>query len=218
MTDRTRLLRRGLLVAALSLAPLGLLGGCAGLVGRDRGGDRGAYALQPGRASPGPRVAWQLVVEQPQAPSLLDRNRIALQRPDGQLAYFAEASWSDRLTALVQSLLLQTFGDSGRIVGLAGDALTLQADYQLRCGIRAFQAVYAATGQAPEIRIALGAQLVRLPQRVAVQARLFEARATAERDGMAAIAAAFDTAFTEIQGALVDWTLDSGEADYRSRG
>jgi len=218
MTDPTRLHRRGLLLAALSLAPLGLLGGCAGLVARGRGGDRGAYSLRAGRSAPGPRVAWQLVVEQPQAPSLLDRNRIALQRPDGQLAYFAEANWSDRLTALIQSLLLQTFGDSGRIVGLAGDALTLRADYQLRCEVRAFQAVYAAEGQAPEIRVALGAQLVRLPQRVAVQARLFEARVTAERDAMVAIAAAFDTAFAEVQGALVDWTLDSGEADYRSRG
>lgn len=218
MTDRTRIHRRGLLLAALSLAPLGLLGGCGGLVGRDRGGDRGAFTLRPGRASPGPRVAWQLVVEQPQAPSVLDRNRIALQRPDGQLAYFAEANWSDRLTALTQRLLLQTFGDSGRILGLAGDALTLRGDYQLRCELRAFQAVYAAEGQAPEIHVALGAQLVRLPQRVAVEARLFEARASAERDALAAIVEAFDRAFAEVQGALVDWALDSGEADYRSRG
>lgn len=208
---RRRLLRLAALLPALALA------GCAGLARRDRG-DRAVYPLAVAQPPAGPPVSWQLMVDEPQAPALLDRSRLALRRPDGQMAYFADVNWSDRLAALVQLTLLQAFGNSGRIVGLAGDSLSLRADYLLRSELRAFQAAYAVEGQAPEVRVALGAQLIRLPQRVAVAAELFEARVQAERDAMAAITAAFDTAFVDIQLRLVDWTLARGEADYRSRG
>lgn len=209
-------MRRRLLLG-LASAPLGLLGGCAGIGARSRESDRHVFALSPVQPPSGEAVSWQLVVEEPATPAMLDRSRIALQRADGQFSYFADASWSDRLGALVRLMLLQSFSNSGRIMGLAGDTLTLRADYQLRTALRAFQARYTAQGQAPEAWVAVGVQLVRLPDRVAVDATQFEVRTRTERDSMVAIAAALDDAFGQVQSQIVDWTLAAGVRDYGVR-
>lgn len=207
--------RRGLL-RLMALLPLGLPAACAGLARRGSA-DHRVFSLSSVQASAGPPVTWQLVVDAPEAASLLDRARIALQRPDGGFDYFGDANWSDRPSAMVQQQLLQSFFDTGRIVGLARDSLSLRADYLLRSELRDFQAVYSRLGEAPEVRVTLSVQLVRMPERIAVGGRLFEARARAAEDSLAAVAQAFEAAFAEVQRALVDWVLSAGEGDYRTR-
>ncbi|HLS68170.1 MAG TPA: ABC-type transport auxiliary lipoprotein family protein [Kiloniellales bacterium] len=208
-----RLLRRHLLLG-LAAGPLLLAGGCAGLAARGDRSPAHVFGLSDIRPSGGAAVSWQLVVAEPTISAVLNRSRIALQRDDGQFAYFADASWSDQLGSLVRLVLLQSFGNSGRIRGLAEDTLTLRADYQLRTSVRSFQANYHQTGQPPECRVVIAVQLVRLPERLAVAASHFAAARVAERDAMAAIASALDAAFAEVQGQIVEWTMTAAEADY----
>lgn len=209
-------LRRSL---CLGLAALPLLwaGGCAGLAASGGGETRHVFGLSDIQPDPGPSVDWQLVVAEPSLPAVLDRPRVALQRADGQFAYFADAVWSDRLGALVRLIVMQSLGNSGRITGLADDTLTLRADYQLRMSIRSFQAHYRQAGQPPEALVVIAVQLVRLPERQAIAASRFQAQRVAERDSMAAIAAALDSAFGEVQQQIVHWTLVNAEADHSRR-
>src|SRR5690625_428836 len=211
-----RKVRRRLLLG-LAAIPALVVGGCVGIAARGDSSDRHVFGLTDIQPASGPLVNWQLVVGEPTVPAVLDRARIALQRPDGQFAYFADASWSDRLGALIRLVLLQSLGNSGRITGLADDTLTLRADYQLRTSIRSFQARYRQAGQPPDVEVEIAVQLVRLPERLAVDASRFKAVYTAERDAIAAIAAAFDAAFTEVQQQIVDWTLTSAQADHRKQ-
>ncbi|MDF2094565.1 ABC-type transport auxiliary lipoprotein family protein [Aquibaculum arenosum] len=218
MTDRLPVRpQRRLLFRSLAAAPLLLLAGCGGLVGRDRDSDRQVFALNDVQPPTGTPVSWQLAIDEPATPAMLNRARIALQRADGQFDYFADASWSDRLPSLARLVLIQSFSNSGRILGLAEDTLTLRADYQLRSSLRAFQAHYRQQGEPPEAVVAVGVQLVRLPERVAVDARVFERRRPAQRDSLSAIAGALDAAFSEVQQELVGWALTSGSRDYASR-
>lgn len=209
-------LRRRLLFA-LAAGPALLLAGCGGIAARGSNENRHVFGLSDVQPAGGSPVQWQLVVAEPTIPAVLNRSRIALQRSDGQFAYFADASWSDQLGALVRLVLMQSLGNSGRIMGLADDTLTLRADYQLRTSIRSFQAMYEQAGQPPEAVVTVAVQLVRLPDRLAIDATRFEARRVAERDSMTAIAAALDAAFSEVQQQIVEWTLPAAEADYAGR-
>lgn len=218
MTDRfAPRPQRRLILRSLAAAPLLLLAGCGGIVGRDRDGDRQVFTLNDIQPPTGTPVSWQLAIDEPASPAMLNRGRMALQRADGQFDYFADASWSDRLPSLARLVLMQSFSNSGRILGLAEDTLTLRADYQLRTSLRAFQAHYRQQGTPPDAVVAMGVQLVRLPERVAVDARVFERRRPAARDSLSEIASALDTAFAEVQRELVDWTLAAGSRDYASR-
>lgn len=218
MTDRLPVRpQRRLLLRSLAAAPLLLLAGCGGLVGRDRDSDSQVFTLNDVQPPTGTPVSWQLAIDEPATPAMLNRGRMALQRADGQFDYFANASWSDRLPSLARLVLMQSFSNSGRILGLAEDTLTLRADYQLRSSLRAFQAHYRQQGVPPDAVVAIGVQLVRLPERVAVDARVFERRRPAQRDSLSAIAGELDAAFAEVQQELIDWTLTSGSRDYASR-
>lgn len=211
-----RELRRRLLFGLVA-APALAVTGCAGLAARGSSENRHVFGLTDIQPASGPQVHWQLVIAEPTIPAVLNRARIALQRADGQFAYFADASWSDQLGALVRLTLMQSLGNSGRIMGLADDTLTLRADYQLRTSIRSFQAIYHQAGQPPEVVVAVAVQLVRLPDRLAIDASRFEARQVAERDSMSAIAAALDASFSEVQQQIVSWTLSAAEADHAQR-
>ena len=150
-------LRRRLLFS-LATAPALFLAGCAGIAARGSSENRHVFGLTDIQPAGGPAVDWQLVVAEPTIPAVLNRARIALQRADGQFAYFADASWSDQLGALVRLVLMQSLGNSGRIMGLADDTLTLRADYQLRTSIRSFQAMYSQAGQPPEAVVTIAVQ------------------------------------------------------------
>jgi len=209
--DQRRQRRR--LLLGLCALPLLVLSGCGGLIAGKKGDRSHVFGLSDVQPPSGPPVDWQLAVADPTVSAVLNQPRIALQRADGQFAYFADASWSDRLAPLVRLVLLQSLGNSNRIKGLAEDTLTLRADYQLRTSIRNFQARYHAVGQPPEVIVEISAQLVRLPERVAVAAKRFEARRPAERDSLSAIAAALNDAFGEVQSEIVAWTFAAAEAD-----
>src|SRR5512146_953323 len=53
-----------------------------------------------------PKVSWQLVIEEPQAPGALDTTRIALKPNPLEVKYFAESRWAERAPKMVQSLMV----------------------------------------------------------------------------------------------------------------
>lgn len=199
-------LTRRLVLAGLALAPAA----CGGLLPQG-GAPPKLYALTPATDFPagGARVAWQLLVNTPVSIAALDSERIALSRTPTTFDYFADAAWVDRAPLMLQSLLVQSFENSGRISAVARDSLNLRADYTLLVELRHFEADYGAAA-APIVHVQLGVKLVHMPDRAITAQQLFEATAPAAVNQVPVIVDAFNTAFHQAARQIVDWTLAAG--------
>jgi len=211
-TDRRRLLA-GLAVA---MAPLALAG-CP-LQGITQRPPPRLFILTPKSTFPPnlPKVPWQLVVEQPYANAGIDNFRIALMRRPQEVEYYANANWTTRMSSMVQTLMIESFENSNAIVAVGRQAIGLRADYQLASDIREFQAEYF-NGPQPDVRVALNLRLIYTPTRTIVGNATFQDRTVAAQDEIEAIISAFDEALGKVLRRMVEWTLETGQADYLSR-
>jgi len=198
--------------AALALTAL-CVAGCT-LVGdnREELSIWGVDAPQP--PSAGPAVTWQLVIDEPEAADPLSGPRIVLMPENGAYGVFRGARWNDRAPRLVQTLLLRTFEDSGRIVGVGRTSASVRSHYWLSTELRGFH-VDRRSGDELMV-VSIGAKLLRCADQQVLAARVFEARTSVAGGGIAAVVAACQQASGEVALALVDWTLAAGEADAAS--
>ncbi len=177
------------------------------------------YVLTPKSTFPDDlvRVDWQLLVEQTTSPAGLDTQRIAVAYSAIELDYFARSNWTDRAPKMVQRLLVESFENSNRIVGVGGDSIGLRSDFLLKTELREFQAEYRRKSDGGKvglarIRVRLNAKLVKMPQRVIVASKTFEEVVPATESKMAGIVLAFDEALGRAIKHVVIWTLTEGEA------
>lgn len=201
--------RRALLSAALAapLAACSLPGG---------GEPPQLYTLTPKSTFPPdlPRADWQLAVELPIAAGGLDTARIALQRTPVTLDFFARASWTDTAPRMVQTLLIESFENTGKIVGVSRDSAALRPDYLLKIDLREFQAEYFDPGH-PKVHVRLSLRLVRMPERTILASFTHAEHVAAERGDLRAIAEAFDDALGRVMRRSVEWALRTGDAQRR---
>jgi cholesterol transport system auxiliary component len=200
-----------LLEAAAILAFGTMTSGCAGVL-PGAGPPPRLFRLTPKSTFPDGQEAvdWQLVIETPLAPAGLDTTRIALQRASVELEYYARANWTDLAPAMIQTLVVESFENSGKIVAVGRESLGLRADFVLKLELREFQADYSR-GPVPDAHVRLNAKLVRMPQRTIVGSQSFEAKISANADRIEDIVAAFDEALGKALKDLVIWTLRTGQ-------
>jgi len=158
-------------------------------------------------ATGGPQANWQLLIAMPGAETDLDTPRIAIVPAPSRMDYYANVTWADRPSAMLQDLLLQSFDRSGRIAAVQKQTGGLKSDFILTVDIEDFE-VDAATGD-PAAHIRIATRLVRGRDRAIVAARSFEASVPAGASFDGAIAA-FDGALQSILPQIVDWTLTQG--------
>ncbi len=166
-----------------------------------------------------PAVEWQLLVEPPAAAAGLDSLRIALQSTPFKLDYFADVAWTDRAPQMVQTLIVESFENSGRIVSVGRESIGLRANYVLKTELREFQAEYVENGLSspPTIRVRMNAKLVEIPRRTIIAGDNFEATTSATNNSLDAIVLAFDDALGKVLKRLVEWTLSRGQAHWQVR-
>lgn len=196
--SRRRILT-GALGAVLALGACALPGG---------GEPPNLYTLTPKNtfAADLPRVDWQLIVETPIAAAGLNTSRIALQRSPVTLEYYANANWTDIAPLMVQTLLIESFENSGKIVAVSRESTTLRADYLLKTELREFQAEYDQPGP-PRARVRINAKLARMPDRAIIASHTVERMIRAEGNDLPAIAVAFDEALGGAMRRIVEWSL-----------
>lgn len=205
--------RRSLkLLAALPLA--GFTAACSGLV-PGQGPPPSLYRLTPKSSfrQDLPAVEWQLVLEPPIANGSLNTTRIALQRSPTQLEFYARSGWVDQAPIMVQTLMVESFENSGKIVAVARETGGLRADFILKTELREFQTIYYRSGE-PEAQVGINAKLIQLPQRSIIASKNFEHTSTASADQIDNIITAFDEALDKVLRGLVEWALTSGQAAY----
>ena len=153
-----------------------------------------------------PKVDWQLTIALPVADAALNTARIALRHNPISLEYYARANWVDTAPQMIQTLLVESFENSGSIVSIGRQSVTLRADYSLLTNLREFQAEYIGAGP-PRIRIRLNAKLVRMPQRNILATETFEFVEPAASTDLEAVVVAFDVALGKTLKRIVEWSL-----------
>lgn len=165
-----------------------------------------------------PRADWQLVVETPVAAAALDTPRVALKRGAAKVDYYERAAWTDVAPQLVQTLIIESFENTDKIISVGREDANLRSDYLLKPELREFQAEYTSGG-APVANVHINAKLVKMPQRTIIAGANFQHKAQASGDNMSAIVEAFDEALGKVLKKLVDWTMRApgqvpGQASY----
>ena len=185
-----------------------LLAGCEGIL-PGIGPPPKLYTLTPKStfAADLPKANWQLVVEEPLAAGGLNIVRIALRSKPTDLNYFAGAQWTERAPRMVQTLLVESFENSGRIIAVGRQAIGLRSDFNIKSELREFQAEYAQENVAPVVRVRLNAKIIKQPRRSNIASANFEAVAQAEANRIDDVVIAFDTALGKVLRQIVEWTL-----------
>jgi cholesterol transport system auxiliary component len=185
------------------------LGACSNIIGPPAASP--LYMLKPAPVATrsGPPVRWQLTVELPEATDSYDTTRIVLMQPNGQMDYYADATWQDRLPYVVQGTLIEAFESSGRMQGVGRDTEGLKSDYLLVTDIRAFEARYAAPDAPPTVSVRIVAKLIAARTRTIVRATDAHGEAQAAQNNVASVVAAFNQALSAVQTQIVDAVLNA---------
>ncbi|HJW42546.1 MAG TPA: ABC-type transport auxiliary lipoprotein family protein [Rhizomicrobium sp.] len=196
--------RRALLATVAASAALSA---CSSIIGPPEAPP--IYLLRPPLppAGGGPRVGWQMSIVLPEMPDSLDTTRIALQKADGTMDYYANASWPDRLSLLVQSALIDAFTASNRIPAVGRDTEGLKSNYLLSTDVRDFEAIYETPDTAPSTVVRIEARLVGARNRAIVKALSARGEADASVNSVPAVVAAMNQALGDALGQIVGWAL-----------
>jgi len=193
----------------LTVALSALLSACTGNLLPGAGNDPPSlYVLTPKTtfSKDLPKVAWQLTIPLPIADAALNTARITLRQNPISLEYYARANWVDTAPQMIQTLLVESFENSGKIIGVGRQSVTLRADYSLLTDLREFQAEYIGSGP-PRVRVRLNAKLVKMPQRTILATETFEALEPAASSDLQAVVSAFDVALGKTLKRIVEWSL-----------
>jgi cholesterol transport system auxiliary component len=172
------------------------------------------YTLSPKTRFPDdlPEVHWQLVVELPTAAAGIDSSRIALTHDPFTLEYYAKAAWTDNATGMVQSLLVESFERTGKIVAVGPESAGLRPDYILQTDLREFQANYRDNKPDPTVVVRMNAKLVAMPQRRIIGAITAEKSVQASGSRFEDVLTAFDDAMGHVLRQIVVFTLTTPSA------
>lgn len=201
--DFAWLTRRGVFAGSAAMLSLA---GCGSLLGPSTPPPQ-IYRLDPvlPAQAPGSNVSWQLAVARPTAMRTLETDRIALVR-GAMMDYYADAQWNDSVPRLLQSLLIQAFERSGRILAVASESEGLHADYMLETDIRDFNAQYASENSAPTVVVDIMARLLGAQGKV-VASQEVKQSAPAAANNVASVVAAFDQALGAALAQIVAQAL-----------
>lgn len=209
---------RRLSIVALAAVALSACGGLS-LLGKSGPPPR-VYDLSPNYAfDPGlPEVSWQLVVEEPYATGTVNTDRIAVRTGDFEFVYYKGVRWSERAPRMIQTRLVESFENSGKITAVGRQAIGLRSDYELKSDLREFQALLPASGEAvPEVWVRMNFKIVAHPSAQIVASMTAERRVRAPDEGISGIVFAFDRALGGVLKDAVQWTLRTAEAEERRK-
>ena len=198
--------RRALLLSGASAF---VLSACSNIIGPPEAAPM--YELEPVHTPVGaaPRVTWQMTVVLPEASDSLDTMRIALEQPGGQLDYYANATWQDRLPFLVQSTLVEAFEASGHMPAVGRDTEGLKSDYLLVTDIRDFNARYETADTAPLAVVRIVAKVIAAHTRTIVLSVDAHDEVQSSQNSVSSVVDAFNRALASVQTKIIDAVLSA---------
>ncbi|MEM1371933.1 MAG: ABC-type transport auxiliary lipoprotein family protein [Pseudomonadota bacterium] len=170
------------------------------------------YALTPKStfASGLPRLRQQIVVEEPTASAAVASDRITVQPSALRVQYLPEARWVDRAPAIIQTLLIESYENTGKVDAVGRSAVGLRADYLIITDLREFQARLPAADEpdAPlEVLVRLNMKVVDSFEDRIIASRSFQELAPAEGDDPDMVVLAFDEALGAVLKDSISWSI-----------
>lgn len=156
-----------------------------------------------------PTVKWQLALAHPDAARMVDTLRIAVRPTPGELEVYEGASWAKTPSEQIESTILRTLEDSGKIPAVARQGSGIAADYTLLTEVRRFEADYAGNA-VPAATIEVTVKLLHATDQDIVASQTFLQAVPASGTNTAAVAQAFGTALGAITHDIAGWTLNTG--------
>lgn len=203
---------------ALLAGGICMLTGCGGLLETTIPPPQ-AYVLRlPARTAP-PASATangSVRVQRPEAGPGLDSDRIALLRSDRRFDFYAATRWAAPAPDLVESALVDQLRGSGMFAAVFDDASPYPPHYNLRCGLRRFEADYTSgrgSGGAPSVEVALDCTFGRHRDRALLGSFIARGSARASDDRIGDVVAAFETATAAAVAELEKHTADALAAE-----
>jgi cholesterol transport system auxiliary component len=185
-----RMLRSGLAVAAVLVAAA-----CASAPPE-------TFDLSAASPPPAHPLRAQIAIREPVASLDLDSQRILVRTGPDTVAYLAGAQWSDRLPALVQTRLVQTFQNARLLRSVARSGSGVAADYSLELDIRAFELDVGAA----QANVDIAAKIVGAVSGRVVAAQIFKAHVPAAGTGGRETTTALDLALSKVMAQIVAFT------------
>ena len=157
-----------------------------------------------------PRVRQQIVVTEPTATAAVSNDRITVQPTPLEVRFLPGARWVDRAPLIIQSLLIESYENSGKVDAVGRSAIGLRPDFLIVTDVREFQARLPNTGDpdAPlEAHVRLNIKIVDSVTDKIIASRSFEEYFAAASDAPPDIVAAFDEALGDTLRDAVEWSV-----------
>lgn len=165
-----------------------------------------------------PLIKAQVIVEEPSAARGIDSDRIALRPQPIEIKYFAGSRWSARAPKMVQTLLVESFENTGKIVAIGRQSIGLRSDFVIKSELREFQAEYYNEAENPDIHVRLNLKLIKMPEARIVASQTFERTELASGKDVPAIIKSFDETLGKVLRRSVEWSLREVDARIRQPG
>ena len=149
--------------------------------------------------------ARTLMVAEPVGIQPFEADRIIVREPGGALSFLGGGQWADRLPRLIQTRIIQSLENSGRLKSVSRPGDKVAADYQLISEIRAFD-IAAGSGEAV---VDISAKIIAEGTGKVVSARVFTARIPVPKVDAGTAAVGLDTALARVLADMVAW-VNSG--------
>ena len=195
--------RRQVWKAVIALPLLAaLLGGCGTSSNND------TYDLSASAKANGPSVkSRQILIPPPTALQALDSNQIVIRVSPSEIQYLGKSQWSDKLSKMVQSKLVEAFENTGKLGGVGVPGQGLAIDYQIVTDIRSFE-INASGGQKTAI-VEISEKILNDRTGTVKAQNVFRKVVPVSGGSNPDFVRALDAAFAGVTGELVDWTLRS---------
>lgn len=207
--DRARATVVRLAVRLGLLAGLAAVSGCAAISTLNSASqsldtyDLSASVVPPAAPARSSRV---LLVATPTASSAIATDRMVIKPNALQIKYLPDGRWVDSAPMHVQSLLIRSIGNSGRVAFVGGDAAGPVPDFVLLTDLQAFQ---AEVGPPNQVLVRMSLTLVRDIDRRVVASRSFETAVTLQSNEAMPVAAAFNAAMAGLLRQATAWTISA---------
>lgn len=194
---------------ALLVALLLPLAGCAAISSLNSASQSmTTFELAPAPGPGGQSGSRTILVQEAAATGALSTERIVVKPNPLQVTYLPGVRWVDPAPAHVQSLLVRSLANSGRVGFVGSDPSGPLPDYLLLPSIANFEAVIAPPSGAPaEVVIRVTLTLVRDIDARIVGSRTFTSTVAAADVDALTIVTAFDRAMTALLVEATDWTI-----------
>ena len=198
---------RNMIVAAAAALATGCFGGLKNEVPAPR-----IYRVDAPEVGTGNALGADLsVVVERTAPGL-DGEGIAGRWPGNRLDYISNARWADDVSRMLQSALVESFQESGRLRSVQGDAGRFPATHTLVIEVRRFEADYTA-GALPVAEVELAVTLGRNADRQVLASFIAASRENASENRQTSVVAALDAAFAKAASEVAARSFDTISAD-----